>query len=124
MRLVPRNEQDRKQVRIQTMTQTGEKIRLARKARRMSQDDLADILGTDRETISKYENGVHEMGITTFIQIARALEMNPAELLPEDPEDRRKQNGRDRLNEIAGKLSERDLELVLGLAESMIRNQK
>lgn len=39
------------------MQTIGEKIKLARKAKKMTQDDLADILGVNRVAISNYEQG-------------------------------------------------------------------
>ena len=74
MRQVHRNDQDKYEV--------GEKIRLARKKKKMSQGDLMDVMDTDRETISRYENGNREMTICTLFQFAEALEIDPRELMP------------------------------------------
>ena len=60
MRLVLRNEKDIEEI--------GEKIRLAREAQGMSQDDLADLMGTERVTVSRHESGTREMKIATFLQ--------------------------------------------------------
>ena len=75
MRQVHRNDQDKYEV--------GEKIRLARKKKKMSQGDLMDVMDTDRETISRYENGNREMTICTLFQFAEALEIDPGELMPD-----------------------------------------
>ena len=39
------------------MSTIGDNIRTARKALKMSQDELAEAIGANRVTISKYENG-------------------------------------------------------------------
>ena len=49
----------------------------------MSQGDLMDVMDTDRETISRYENGNREMTISTLFQFAEALEIDPGELMPD-----------------------------------------
>lgn len=48
----------------------GQQIRLARKQRKMSQADLATMLGMSRTTISQIENGsVQEIGVRKLIRI-------------------------------------------------------
>jgi len=69
VRLVLRNDQDKYEI--------GENIRLAREAQGMSQDDLADLVGTSRKAVSRYETGTTEMGIVTFFQYAEALNSRP-----------------------------------------------
>jgi len=60
----------------------GEKIRKRREELGLSQDKLADIVGTSRQMVSRYENGDQEMGIASFLQYADALETEPGNLLP------------------------------------------
>lgn len=48
----------------------GQQIKLARKQRKMSQADLATMLGMSRTTISQIENGsVQEIGVRKLIRI-------------------------------------------------------
>lgn len=51
----------------------GEKIYKMRKARRMTQMQLADAVGIDARRISCYENGREEMGALTFDRILNVL---------------------------------------------------
>lgn len=49
------------------------KIRAIRKAQNKSQDDLAQHLGVNRATVSKYETGVIEPSLSQLAQIAQFL---------------------------------------------------
>ena len=51
----------------------GRRIKLARKARRISQKDLADKLGRSLRTIQKYESGDIEVSITALVSLCQAL---------------------------------------------------
>ena len=52
----------------------GQLIRTARKKSKMSQRDLAAMLGMSRATISGIENGtIHEIGIRKIVAICTAL---------------------------------------------------
>lgn len=52
----------------------GEQIKRERKKRRLSQADLAQLLGMSRATISQIENGtVQEIGIRKLIRILDVL---------------------------------------------------
>lgn len=60
----------------------GERIRLQRKKIGMSADQLADIIGTSRSTIFRYENGAIEKMPTSALEpIAEALRTTPAYLM-------------------------------------------
>ena len=47
----------------------GGKIRERRTALGLSQDELADMVGTDGNSISRHENGTREMKISQFCQL-------------------------------------------------------
>lgn len=51
----------------------------------MSQDELAELVGTTGVTIGRYERGERPMTIAVLIQLAPHLGCRPADLLP-DPE--------------------------------------
>ena len=116
MRLVLRNEKDIEEI--------GENIRLAREAQGMSQDDLADIVGTSRKAISRYENGYSEMGIATFIQYADALKKRPEQLLPTRMCEWAEQTQADELKDIAETLSEDDFNMLLMMAKHLKNRKK
>lgn len=56
-------------------------IRAARKAAGISQDELAQFLGVNRATISKYETGIIEPSFSQLAQIANYLEIDFGEFL-------------------------------------------
>ncbi len=60
----------------------GQRIRRRREELRLSQDDLADRMGTSRAAVSRHENGNHEMSACTLCLYADALETSPQELSP------------------------------------------
>ena len=57
-------------------------IRRARKAAKMSQDELAKQIGVNRATLSKYENGQIEPSISQLEKIAEVLDVSLFNLLP------------------------------------------
>lgn len=69
-----------------TLPELGQKLREARKARRLSQGELAGSLGMSRATISAIENGtVGEIGVRKLMALSTALGL---ELLVEARRDR------------------------------------
>jgi transcriptional regulator with XRE-family HTH domain len=57
-----------------TLPELGQKLREARKARHLSQGELAGTLGMSRATISAIENGtVGEIGIRKLMALATAV---------------------------------------------------
>ena len=111
MRLVSRDAND--------VYEIGNKIREAREAQGMSQDDLADVMETDRGTISRYERGLHEMSILTFIRFSEALNTKPEKLMPQRLSEKTDLSKREQLGESTASLSDSDLEILLGMAERM-----
>ena len=60
----------------------GARIRMSRKARRISQQELARHVGVSFQQIQKYENGVNRVAASTLIEIAGALGVSIGDLLP------------------------------------------
>ena len=61
---------------------TGEKIRQLREQKSMSMDDLGKLIGTQRQTIMKYEKGIVEnIPRKTIEKLARVLGVTPCELM-------------------------------------------
>ena len=60
----------------------GERIRSLRKARGMTQQELADKLHTTKQTIGKYEQGiVTNLPLSRISELAQALSTTPAYLM-------------------------------------------
>ncbi len=108
---VERNENDAYEI--------GQKIRIRREALGLSQDDLADRMGTNRNMVSRHENGKNEMSICTLIQYAEALQTTPQQLYP----DRLKQDTESErlapISRILTQLSDSSLQILCSLAEHL-----
>lgn len=52
----------------------GEKLKLARLDKKMSQQELADVLGTTKSTVSRWERSMTEPGIETIKEVSKILE--------------------------------------------------
>jgi transcriptional regulator with XRE-family HTH domain len=62
--------------------QFGEKVRALREARGISQEALAHVAGLHRTHISLIERGQRSARLETIINLAIALDVQPAELMP------------------------------------------
>ncbi|HUU69113.1 MAG TPA: helix-turn-helix domain-containing protein [Planctomycetota bacterium] len=65
------------------LSRVGERIRNARQAKRMSQAELARLLGLTGSTISQAENGLISLSLQHLMNLARVLEVSLAQLLDE-----------------------------------------
>ena len=105
--------------RIPLVVIIGERIGDLRRRKGLTQDKLAERVadaGWTGATISRYETGEREMGITSFIAIADALNTSLDELA-----------GRKRYNaapEGFNELSEANREIVRDLIQVMLRRQE
>ncbi|MDJ0512461.1 MAG: helix-turn-helix domain-containing protein [Methyloceanibacter sp.] len=59
----------------QTDVVVGHNVRFWRLERKMSQTDLANLLGLTFQQIQKYENGANRVGASRLMQIATALDV-------------------------------------------------
>lgn len=62
----------------------GERIKLARKNKNMSQQELGDLLGVSKVSICGYEKGVRIPTMDNFIQLIEILDLTPDYLLGRD----------------------------------------
>lgn len=60
-------------------------VRLARQARGMSQQDLADAMGVQQTAVSYWESGKRGMNVDTFMELVGHLRVHPGQLLPDGP---------------------------------------
>jgi len=63
------------------VVEIGKRIQECRRARGLSQDELAELALLNRVTVAKYESGKVEPGVRAMLRIAAALEMSVGELL-------------------------------------------
>ena len=59
----------------------GEVIRNARKAKNLSQEQLGELIGANRVTISKYESGAYFPSVPAFERLSSALGVTLSELI-------------------------------------------
>lgn len=62
----------------------GEKIKARRRELHMTTEELGDRIGVQRSAVTKYEKGHIELKASQIIQIAKALEVRPVDLLDDD----------------------------------------
>ena len=55
----------------------GSRVRIRRTSRGMTQHDLSDLLGIDRDNLAAYEAGVERINAKILFQIARLLDVRP-----------------------------------------------
>lgn len=53
----------------------------ARKAKKLTQADVAERLGRPQSFVAKYEGGERRLDVVEFIEVAEALETDPGQLL-------------------------------------------
>lgn len=56
-----------------SLIEFGARLRMAREEKKISQMQLADMIGTTKSAISAYENGMTNPGLNIFIEMARTL---------------------------------------------------
>lgn len=61
----------------------GQKIKHHRKSRGMNQEDLADMLGTTKQTISRYENGERQANQDILFQLSNIFKISIDNLFPD-----------------------------------------
>jgi transcriptional regulator with XRE-family HTH domain len=61
--------------------QIGDRIRAARTTRRLSQEKLGELIGLDRKTINRVEQGTHATSIDHLLLIADGLDVPLADLV-------------------------------------------
>lgn len=66
------------------LKEIGGRVRQARKAKGLSQTDLAELIGTSPNYVSNIETGKHIMKITLLMKITDALEISNDWLLRND----------------------------------------
>lgn len=72
---------DRKADSDELASRLGKRIAMRRKSLAWTQDDLAERMGVDAETISRFERGAHLPSLPTLERLALALRVDVGELL-------------------------------------------
>ena len=111
-------------------TSFGEILREFRINRRLSQEELAKILGTSKQVISRYENNLRTPKITVVADYAEKLKLEPGYFIDGKnhsfnaaekarPEYAALDSGRRELLEKVGNLSDEDIKELISRVERM-----
>ena len=68
------------------MSEFGDILKRLREQRGLTQIDIAQMIGSSKQVISRYEHGVNDPPISTAAKIAKALNVSIAVLAGEDPD--------------------------------------
>lgn len=104
----------------------GLKVRAAREARGMTQEQLAEAINQATRTISYLETGKKMPTLTTLLQVASALRRSLEAFLPStsgEEADPVIVQAEARLSEILRNLSTKDIDLVVGHADLVLRTR-
>ncbi|MDR0445505.1 MAG: helix-turn-helix domain-containing protein [Oscillospiraceae bacterium] len=96
----------------------GIKLRALRRARELTQEELADFLGVSFQAVSKWERGEGYPDITLLPPIARYFDVSLDELLGADEERKRAETYRELLKKYPN-----DITLMLNLAANESRRR-
>ena len=98
----------------------GENIKEERKRAHMTQQQLAEEIGgaCTNKVISRYENGMVEMGVQTLIDVAEALDVPVDNLMPERVRVHATSEA-DEISRIFSKLNPENRETLLKMARMM-----
>lgn len=101
----------------------GKRIHEARKSKKLTQDELAEMINTSTVYISEIERGIKMPSIPVFISIAEALEVS-ADYLLRDNISSGKPYVYNEFTEKLDKLSPKNRKAALDLLEIFIKNAK
>lgn len=104
----------------------GDNIRAARKALKMSQDDLAEAIGANRVTISHYEKGTYYPSISALNKLASVLNTTPNALIgeEEEPQDKAPKTIEAQTVSFAmDSLPKEQREMILNIVKAMFPNK-
>lgn len=61
----------------------GRKLKAARKAKRVTQSDVAEYVGLSRTSITNIEHGRQQVSLHVFLSLSNAVGIDPKQLLPD-----------------------------------------
>lgn len=100
----------------------GHRVRLARKAKGLTQEQLSEQAGCTIESISNIERGVSLPTIRTLSRIATLLGVPLRDMFPED-EDGSDVEKRIRLNALFHQLSDSDAEAAIAIISALLESR-
>ena len=108
--------------------QIGMRVRLARKAQNLTQEELATRIDKTVETVSNIERGKTLPGLLTLYELAQVLRVPLIELIEvkerQSSASLRRMEAEYRLRDLAAQLSDGGLDQVIGHAELVLRTDQ
>jgi len=107
----------------------GQRIKQRRKELKMSGEELAKLLGKNRSTVFRYENGeIENLPLDILLPIAKALKTTPQHLMGWDTDEKtenpitndRVSNNRKKLMEFVQSVPDDQTELMLRVMKSIL----
>jgi len=106
----------------ETLVNVGEKIKTARIAKGLTQEQLGELLGLQKSAVAKYENGrVVNIKRSMLQKISEVLGIRPAELITDNTKMTVSEN-RQKLIELINSIPESKVEITLKMINSIIEN--
>ena len=107
----------------------GEKIKARRKELGMTTEELGRLIGVQRSANTKYEKDKVDLKSERLKQIAKALDIQPASLLPDEDEDQQRLEALHQnpalglLFDRTRKMSHDDVEFMLQFADRILKER-
>jgi len=107
----------------------GEKIRARRKELGMTTEELGKKIGVQRSAVTKYEKDRVDLKSKQIVEIAKALDMSPAELLSDGDTDQDRLEALHRdprlcmLFDRSRKMSSADVDFMLQMADRILKEK-
>ena len=102
------------------MKEIADRIREARLAKGMTQEELANALGLkSRTSINKMEKNTYEIGLDRIKEIAKVLEVDPDYLVFGDSDDKK-----DEINRLFDLLTEQQKAAAIALLREFVSNKE
>lgn len=90
-------------------------LKVLRKAAGLTQEQLADLLGTSAQLVSFYETGRRRLNQTTIDRLSRFFKVSPNDLLGFELED----GGESKILDIYRKLSDEDKQMAVSILQTL-----
>lgn len=101
-----------------------EQMRFLRRKKGLTMKQLGEIIGVTEVTVSTYETGKREPSLDTLCAIADALDVSLDMLIRGKEKDRPEGRPINEMLQMYGKLSDRELELILAVINASLADRR
>ena len=96
----------------------SEKIKILRKSKGMSLEQLAELIGTTEQTIRKTEHGNSNLQMSVLFPLIRALHIDPVEVFY--PETAQERSAKKQLDMLIADFSDDEINLMLPILQASL----